>query len=215
MQIIEKAVSRDELGKVDSAIWQDAEARDIALVGVPIAMQPSSFIRNNWKDKTIGLTSNVQLKALHNGEYIAFYLQWADASEDASTNDNDHFPDGAAIMFPLKGDAPLVTMGSPEQPVNVWHWAANRSEEINNNVAAGFGSSRVTSGVEITGSSRYQQGKWQAVFLRKLQQDAPEKAVEFVKNQSVNIAFAVWQGSNEERGGLKAFSPQWHSVTLA
>ena len=28
------------------------------------------------------------------------------------------------------------------------------------------------------------------------------------------VAFAVWEGSNGERGGIKSFSPSWHDVTL-
>lgn len=216
MQVAQQTASNEELGKVDASFWQQIPSQNIPLVGVPIGMQPTSFIRNNWKDQVVGKISNVNVKASHNGEYIAIHMEWADATQNIDTDDNDHFPDGAAIMFPLKGDAPLVTMGSNEKPVNAWHWRADRPNKANNNVAAGFGTSRVTSDINIKTSSRYRNGHWQVVFLRKLQPDnITTNSVQFILGQQLSVAFSVWEGSNGERAGLKAFSPQWHTLTTA
>ena len=215
MQAIKQQINNEELGKVDAGFWQQLPEQKVPLVGVPVAMQPTSFIVNNWKEQPVGIIESVNVKASHNGEFIAIRLEWADPDEDTTTDDNDRFPDGAAIMFPLKGDAPLVTMGSPEQPVNAWHWRADRPNKANNNIAGGFGTSRVTTETNISASSRHQDGKWQVVFIRKLQSDNTGHAVQFDISQTVNVAFAVWEGSNGERGGLKAFSPQWYTITVA
>lgn len=209
-----KSASASELALPDGDVWQNAERTPIALAGVPVQMQPTAFIRNTFADHPIGKVNEVQFSALHNGEVIALRLEWADPDRDTDIDDNDHFPDGAAVMFPFKGDAPLITMGSKEQPINAWHWRADRADQARNNVAAGFGSTRVTTGAEIATQARYHEGRWQLVFLRRLQVVGVDSTFQFTTGKSYRIAFAVWEGSNGERAGLKAFSPQWHELTL-
>ena len=91
MEITQQALGKEELGKVDASFWQQIPAKNIPLVGVPVGMQPTSFIVNNWKDKKVGVTELVNVKASHNGEYIAIHLEWTDPSEDRDTDDNDHY----------------------------------------------------------------------------------------------------------------------------
>ena len=214
MRVRSRSINAGELGQPDAGVWQQAESQQIALMGVPLSMQPSAFIANTWSGKTVGAISSVRFSSLHNAEVIALRLEWADPNQDLDVDDNDHFPDGAAVMFPLKGDAPLVTMGSVDQPVNAWHWRADRSGEARNNVATGFGSTRVTSGAGIATSARYHAGGWQLVFVRQLQMSGVESTVQFATGENIRIAFAVWEGSHGERAGLKAFSPQWHELSL-
>lgn len=214
MQVKSVSQSGEELLNQDSALWDSSDIEQIDLMGVPVAMQPSSYIREKWQNKKVGLISSLQVKALHNGKEIALFLEWADPQEDISRKDNDHFPDGAAVMFPLKDDAPLMTMGSPDQPVNAWHWAADNEDYGSNNVAAGFGTSRVTKGSNIKTAARYQNGHWQLIFLRQLQLPV-DTAKQLHPRETVKITYAVWAGSNGERGGLKAFSPMWHELSLS
>jgi DMSO reductase family type II enzyme heme b subunit len=208
------SIQASELAKPDADIWQQAAKARIQLAGAPLQMQPTEFIKASFAEQDVGKISEVHFRALHNNEVIALRLEWADPNQDIDIDDNDRFPDGAAVMFPFKGDAPLVTMGSKEQPVNAWHWRADRVGEARNNVAAGFGSSRVTSGAEIATSAHYCEGRWQLVFVRQLQRPDINTTVQFGAGQTIKIAFAVWEGSNGERGGLKAFSPQWHELSL-
>jgi DMSO reductase family type II enzyme heme b subunit len=215
MRVNSLNVDATELAQPDAAIWRNASGKKIMLAGVPVQMQPTDFIKNTFADQLVGKISEVQFKAFHNGEVIALHLEWADPNKDTDIDDNDHFPDGAALMFPFKGDAPLVTMGSKEQPVNAWHWRADRVGEARNNVAAGFGTSRVTSGAEIATSAMYYEDRWHVVFLRQLQRPGVDSTVQFSPGESIKVAFAVWEGSNGERAGLKAFSPQWLEITLA
>lgn len=215
MRVNSLSIEARELARPDAGIWRQAASSRIPLVGTPIQMQPTDFIKTTFARQKIGKISEIQFSALHNGEVIALRLEWADPDQDADTDDNDHFPDGAAVMFPFKDDAPLITMGSKEQPVNAWHWRADRDGEARNNVAAGFGSSRVTRGAEIVASAQYCEGRWRVVFLRQLQREGIDTTVQFGAGQTIKIAFAVWEGSNGERAGLKAFSPQWYELSLA
>lgn len=214
MHVNSLSISASDLASPDSGVWRKASSAKIALAGAPVQMQPTDFIKTTFADQVVGKINEIQFSALHNGEVIALRLEWADASQDTDIDDNDHFPDGAAVMFPFKGDAPLVTMGSKEQPVNAWHWRADRTGEARNNVAAGFGSSRVTSGAKISTTAQYYEGRWHVVFLRQLQRDGIDTTVQLSAGQTTKIAFAVWEGSNGERAGLKAFSPQWHELSL-
>jgi len=209
------SIPASELSRPGSEIWQQAERTRIPLAGVPLSLQPTEFIKNTFRNQPVGTTAELQFSALHNGEVIALRLEWADPDRDTDIDDNDHFPDGAALMFPFKGDAPLVTMGSKEQPVNAWHWRADREGVAHNNIAVGLGTSRVTSGAEISTRANHENARWQVVFLRQLQRQGVDTTVQFSPGQTTRIAFAVWQGSNGERAGLKAFSPGWHEFTLA
>jgi complex iron-sulfur molybdoenzyme family reductase subunit gamma len=98
--------------------------------------------------------------------------------------------------------------------VNAWHWRADRQGEARNNVATGIGSTRVTKGAEIRTSARYRDGHWQLVFLRALRRSGIQGTVQLAPGQTTRIAFAVWEGSNGERGGLKSFSPQWRELRI-
>ncbi len=214
MHIHRHLVGAAELGAAAAPIWSKAPKQRIDLIATPLALQPSSFIINTWRDRPIGKIAALDFSALHNGHLVALRLSWADPQADLGQDDNDRFPDGAAVMFPLKGDAPLVTMGSPEQPVNAWHWRADRPTAARNNVAAGLGTSRVTRNLDIATAAHHRNGRWQVVFVRKLKEGPASSAVQFASGTPTKIAFAVWQGSNAERGGLKAFSPQWHDLIL-
>jgi DMSO reductase family type II enzyme heme b subunit len=214
MQVTLREVAAEDLLRPDAEVWLESKHEQISLTGVPISMQPTAFIVNSWKGKTVGAVASLRFGALHNGEVIALRLEWADPSEDLDIDDNDHFPDGAAVVFPFKDDAPLISMGSPEQPVNAWHWRADRAGEARNNVATGIGSTRVTKGAEIRTSAHYRDGRWRLVFLRSLRRSGIESTVQLAPRQTTQISFAVWEGSNGERGGLKSFSPKWHALSI-
>lgn len=218
MQIPRTATATSELGQLDARIWQQAPGRRISLIGTPVALQPSAYINDVWRDKPVGRIKAVDFSALHNGEVLALRLSWAAPQPTAAITDNDRFADGAAVMFPVGEDAPLVTMGSPEQPVNAWHWRADRPQKALSNVAHGLGSTRITPGVEILTRAQHGQGRWQVIFLRRLglAEDQPANGVARLEaGGRSKIAFAVWDGSAGERAGLKAFSPAWLDFELA
>lgn len=65
------------------------------------------------------------VRSAHDGERIAFHLEWADPARD-ELEVVDRFRDAVALMIPLQpGKLPPVTMGSVEQPVYLLHWKAS------------------------------------------------------------------------------------------
>ncbi len=73
-----------------------------------------------------GSVSNVSVRATHDGDEIAFRLQWFDPSADRGVG-VDTFRDAAAIGFPAgrPNVAPSPFMGDEAHPVVIWQWAAD------------------------------------------------------------------------------------------
>ena len=213
-------VRRVSQGTVDvldpaSALWSEGELVRIDLIPTPLALQPSPYVKASREDRPYGRVREVDVRALHDGKQIAFLLTWDDPDRDVEPPGDERFPDGAALLFPLAKDAPLVTMGAEGKPVGAWHWRADRPDRPRSNVAAGLGTTRVTNEPSLATASHWDHGRWRVVFRRALSNGAPPaEAVQMKLGDSVPVAFAVWDGSNGERGGLKSFSPSWLTITL-
>jgi len=208
-------ISARDLGDPGASAWRRVKAEPVELAGAPLGMQPSAYISVSRAGKTVGRVNRLQVSSIHNGREIGFHLEWEDPTHNLEVNDTNTFPDGAALLFPIKGDAPLITMGTESQPVNAWHWRADRPDRARNNVAAGLGTTRVTDEDTIHASAVWLNDRWHVVFTRALKVPAGrDEAVQFSVGDEVRVAFAVWEGANGERAGLKAFSPTWHSVRL-
>lgn len=208
------AVDAAKLGDPDDAAWSAAELETVALAPTPLGLQPSRYLAAAG-ERPVGRVTQVKVRALHNGRELAFHLEWEDAEGDTAPADNDVFPDGAALLFPLRGDAPLMTMGSPEKPVAAWHWRADHPEHARTQVAEGLGTTRVVDESAVATAASRQGGRWRLVFRRPLHvPDASGGALQIGVGDTLQVAFAVWEGANGERGGLKSFSPSWHAVTL-
>ncbi len=208
-------VEASELGHADARVWQGVREQRVELIGAPLGMQPSQYIVASRQEMTVGRVERLSAKALHNGRQIAIRLEWEDGSRDDALTDTTVFPDGAALLFPLKDDAPLITMGAEAQPVNAWHWRADRPGHARSNVATGLGTSRLIDENSVTADASWSAGRWRMVFVRDIEMPSEmDTAVQFSTGKTGKVAFAVWEGANGERGGLKAFSPQWESLTL-
>lgn len=71
-------------------------------------------------------TREVRVRALSNGEELAFRLEWADeAANDAL--DAGRFPDACAVQLPQKAEvnAPDPQMGQPGRAVEIAYWRAD------------------------------------------------------------------------------------------
>lgn len=81
-------------------------------------------------------------------------------------------------------------------------------------IAGSFGSltSQSAEMQNVLGHGEFADGKWRVIFARDLQSPAAEDA-QFENNQVYQIAFAAWDGANEERNGQKSTS-QWISLQL-
>lgn len=90
-----------------------------------------------------------------------------------------------------------------------------RKSPIENIIAQGFGSATDMEKSEIqniAGNSKWESKKWSVVFRRAL--TSPDKFdVSFKEGGVTPIAFAVWNGSDGDRGGRKVVST-WYYVGL-
>lgn len=81
-------------------------------------------------------------------------------------------------------------------------------------IAGGFGTltSQPAEEQNVQGFGVWKDGKWQVIFSRDLTSSEPED-VSFQPGKTYSVAFAVWDGANEERNGQKSTS-QWVSLQL-
>lgn len=204
----------EELREPGGAGWRRVPGSTVVLSPTPLEMQPSEYVRVSWKGRPYGLASSLNVSAAHNGREIFFRLRWADASKDDLIADINQFADAAAVLFPLNGDAPLFGMGAPGKPVNAWLWRADW-ERPKNVAAEGMGSTERRDDAALTGSARYARGRWDVVLAHPFAaKDAPAGTVALRPGSTSKVAFAIWQGANQERAGIKAFSPDWQTLEI-
>ena len=192
--------------------WAPAREETLALQPTPWASQPSEYARNAWKDRPYGLTAEVRVTAAHNGEALFFRLSWRDKTKDDGIRDTTQFADAAAVLLPARGDAPLQTMGSPEQPVNAWLWRADLEAPIAV-TATGLGTIVRSKNGSLSAAGSYEAGGWRVVISRPFSVRAGGAAV-LRPGQAGKVGFAVWQGSNQERAGIKAVTLDWQPLEI-
>jgi hypothetical protein len=117
--VVSKRVAEVPLDPM-AAAWSQARAIEVPLT-------PQAAIMPRLSQASI---PTARLRSLHDGERIAFMLEWQDATRDASTNQVDRFRDAAAILLSLTPDVPNICMGAPGQLTNLWHWKADWQEDI-------------------------------------------------------------------------------------
>lgn len=205
---------RAELLDPGGEAWKQVRPSTVVLSPTPLEMQPTDYVRVSWTSRPYGKASSMRVSSLHNGDQIFFRLVWQDDSSDAKIADIDQFVDAAAVLFPIAEDAPLFGMGSKDKPVNAWFWRADW-ERPKNVAAEGMGSTQRRDDPALAASARHQRGRWDVIIARSLNgKGSPAGTVALRPGASTKIAFAVWQGANQERAGIKAFSPDWQELRI-
>lgn len=204
----------EQLLKVQDDVWKQATSVTLSLTGTPAAMQPTAAIRNTWEKKPIGATSKVEVRALHNGETLAFHLSWSDANHNIDHGDNSRWPDAAAIALPLHESAPLMTMGAPGAPMAAWYWRADAGDQGFQVVAQGPGTSQIVDKSVRTNAS-WKDSKWQVVIARPFKSVESPNIIQLEPGQASRFGIAIWEGGHQERGGLKSFSGDWQALEIA
>jgi len=194
-----------------ASVWRPVESTRLALEGTPTGTQPTPYTRAAWKDRKVGAVSRVDVQTAHDGTSVFIRLEWADATENRTVEDNNVFPDGAGVLFPIKKTAPINKMGSETEPVNAWQWQAN-SERGRSVIAHGVGTTEPTPETVEVASVR-SHDHWQVILSRRLAGNG--KSVELKPGATSRIGVAVWEGSNGERAGFKAYTPDWTDIRLA
>ncbi len=194
-----------------ASVWRPIVPTTLALEGTPTGTQPTPYTRASWKDRKVGAVSQVAVQIAHDGKSIFIRLEWADATENRSVEDNNVFPDGAGVLFPIKKTAPINKMGSETEPVNAWQWQAN-SERGRSVIAHGVGTTEPTPDTVDVAAVR-SRDHWQVILSRTLAGDGD--SVNLRPGAASRLGVAVWEGSNGERAGFKAYTPDWTDIRLA
>lgn len=194
----------------ESSEWGAIEQEDIALEPTPITSQPSLYVQAAFEDRPYGANSPVSVSAVHSGNEIFIRLGWDDTTKDDAISDTNQFPDAAAVLFPVFADAPLTSMGSPDQPVHAWLWRADAESPLVVD-ATGFGLTVRGSDPQLRASASYGHDGWSIVLSRPL----ADSAVRTLRlGNTAKVAFGVWQGSNQERAGIKAVTLEWQPLEI-
>ena len=184
--------------------WERAPRAQVALRGTEAQAQPSAYVRTAWAGKHVGAVRSLTIQAAHNRQSLYFRLEWADPTYNADYGEGSVFPDAAAVLFPMDGQAPINLMGSPAAGIQAWCWRANHAEFGEALAFYGFATEKHEPGPPILTSASWADGHWRVVIGAPLSARAP----------SDTVGFAVWEGSNQERGGLHSYSPDWQEFSI-
>jgi hypothetical protein len=103
-----------------SAIWDEVPAHVVPLI-------PQGGVLPNLTEVSI---PSLTVQAVHDGQTIAFRLEWPDDTRDAEAGRPDRFGDAAAIQFPVGDAQPNIAMGAAGHPANIWQWNATSQADI-------------------------------------------------------------------------------------
>ncbi len=215
MLVVKKVTAaRKELLDPTSSVWSSIKPLALELKPTPIGNQPTPYTRTAWKDKKIiNAVSHVNAEACHDGQRLYIRLEWRDPTENRAPEDNNVFPDGAAVLFPIGKDAPINTMGDEKQWVNGWQWRAD-SEQGRSVWAKGTGTTEPTA--ETVDVKAVRKGDhWLVVLARDLAGAGDGKSVRLGPGVASKLGVAVWEGSNSERAGYKGFTEKWIEFQIA
>jgi DMSO reductase family type II enzyme heme b subunit len=190
---------RDHRGSVasllkdDPAAWADASLTQALLNRTPRIFQT--------EPPTTTAPPILQVRGLRAEGKLYLRLEWADATRDAPlgaparhTEETSTFSDAAAVMVPNEWQGPAfpsLQMGDKKTPVELYYWAAARGAE---EMTATGRTTPAPTGKKVRHHARHAGGKWVVVFEIA---DRPD---------GWPVAFAVWDGHNQDRDGRKAFS---------
>ncbi len=205
---VERA-SESSLTQPTGAAWNETVP-----VEIPLASAPSTV--PNANDTSI---ENMTVQAAHTDQQLFIRMSWNDATRDDNNSTTSRYPapqldsfgDAAAVQLPANTSTqPGIAMGSPQALVNVWWWNGQMgTQEL---IAGGAGTTTTVNDTNLTSSASYTDGRWSVVFTRNLTVDG-ENQTEIESNRDLDVAFAVWNGSNGERSGHKAVS-EWKYLAL-
>jgi len=175
--------------------------RTLDLVAAPTPMQPGGYVPVAYAGRSQPYTPSASIEIERAGDGWSIRLSWGcpDPVRDAA-GDTDRFVDAAALSMPTVTDAPWITMGAPGKAVEGVLWRANESR-LRRFRAEGLGSVRRSEApaawtVEATWASE----TWALHFVLPGGTLLDEHSL---------LAFAIWRGAANDRGGLKSVSPGW------
>ena len=186
----------------NAAIWSSA-------MPATFPMSPQVHWPNRIQEVTV---KDVSVRALHDGNQVAFLLEYRDPTEDQD--------DAAAFEFMVGDKKAHFAHGQPMLqveggPVNIWFWKHKEGKAVDM-TAKGFGTLKPQTHQDVKAKGAYSNGSWKIVFSRTLSTDHPDEDVQITPGEFISIAFAVWDGRKDavgelvEKGSQKAVSSWWY-----
>ena len=208
---------------------------DVVRVVEAVPTDPQSDMWNRAKESEIplsaqqiyqpggGSTRSVKVRALEDGQNIAFRVSWTDDSRDDTLGSQPS--DAAALQFPIDpSNLPYQCMGQSSSKVNIWQWKAALEKQGIDNVSVASmeaaGTRNLTSngickavdtpGIEPRARSYHDGQAWHVVFYRALSKGDFGSAP-LARGLNSAVAFGIWNGARGEARGMKAVST-WNTV---
>jgi DMSO reductase family type II enzyme heme b subunit len=204
----------DTLLDPEAAEWSGVRTEPIQLLATPLLLQPSEYVQTKWGALKHGETKEIRVAAAHNRDAIFFRMEWDDATDDSRPDDMADFPDQVGVMLPLKDDAVMEQMGDPAKPVNMWLWRGD-VETPHYVTAEGRGTTTRHPESPLRGRGAWRDGVWSVVISRPFNVNLPAAfVVPLAPGMTHKCSFAIWQGANKERAGLKAYVPVWQPLEI-
>lgn len=178
------------------------------------------------------LNEMVTVRALYNDDDIVMRIDLDDRTysvpgstleQEYAIEDVEGTRDAIAIQLPTEltgtNEKPWFRHGDSRNPVNMWYWAAaSEAPEAPEMVmmldAKGPDAAPVprADSAALSARGEWNNGRWQVVFRRALESDAPED-FQFEAGEYTPIAFANWDGVNGESGARHSFT-SWYWLLL-
>lgn len=196
----------------DDIIWERLLEYRVH-VGPAPAVHESVDLRVDYDDEG----QDLFLTMAHTSERFYVRMRWRDDAPDLTTKSN-RFRDAAAVQFSLGNEDTSYIMGDgPSAPVNIWYWRSDQGA-VQNLAAGGPGSTTMLDNQPVSGAAKFfdkgsaEANEWAVVMSRPIPTTG-DYEVSFRRGE-IPMAFAIWQGSEGQRDGLKSVSDGWILVTL-
>jgi DMSO reductase family type II enzyme heme b subunit len=178
--------------------------KQIDLVAAPVGLQPGGYVPKAYADRANPKTASATLEVARLPGIWRVAVSWECAAPVREVGDDPSlFPDAAALLVPQVEGAPWITMGAPGRGVEGLLWRADR-KPVYSVHAEGLGTvKRDEPPAGWSAKPDWRNGSWRVDFTLRgwPALDAAQQ-----------LAFAIWRGSERERGGLKSVTPGWIGV---
>jgi DMSO reductase family type II enzyme heme b subunit len=203
----------------DDPRWATAKPTTFLLLPQIIA-KPRLFTPSN---------DTITVSAIFSQTEIALLLEWDDRTKSIPGDpkakeiaDPGMSEDMVAVQLPLRipqgMEKPYFGMGDASHPVNLWQWRSgtkDKPESVMLLNATGFKNieKRKAAAANLTAKGVYSNGTWRVVVKRSLITSKADKDIQFAVGKFIPVAFAVWDGSNGEKGSKHTMTT-WYWLLL-
>lgn len=125
---------------------------------------------------------------------------WQNDIDHGFTTNRQRYPNMQVDYYPQEGDPTFQTGLAASNPLS----ARDHETSVENLVASQFGTLTHADVQDVGGVGRWRDGHWRVLFVRPL--DARSGYPPFTVGKTTNAAFAVWNGSQGQRDGMKSVS---------